>query len=149
MKYCTSCNQNKDLTEFNKNKAKFDGLQTKCKLCDRNRARKLYNNDPECANKAIARKAIRIKDNKQKLLKILINSSCVICLEKDIVVLDFDHLDRSIKIDNVSNMVCQGLSWLKIEEEIKKCQILCANCHRRKTAKDLNLWRYNSLLPMW
>ena len=34
-----------------------------------------------------------------------------------------------------------------IDEEIKKCQLLCANCHVEKTSKDLN-W-YNSLYELY
>ncbi len=31
-------------------------------------------------------------------------------------------------------------SSYSIKTEIKKCDVRCANCHRRKTSKDLNWW---------
>lgn len=37
---------------------------------------------------------------------------------------------------NVSLMVADGYSWENILKEIEKCQVLCANCHRIKTARD-------------
>lgn len=46
-------------------------------------------------------------------------------------VLDFDHIDNN-KVENISKMA----KWFPIEEivqEIKKCEIVCANCHRERT----------------
>jgi len=42
--------------------------------------------------------------------------------------LDFHHLDPSEKDFNISGSHCR--SWDKIESELKKCVLLCANCHR-------------------
>lgn len=41
-----------------------------------------------------------------------------------------DHLPGTEKVDNVSDMISQDYSWVRIWEEIDKCQILCAPCHR-------------------
>ena len=57
---------------------------------------------------------------------------CVDCGERDPVVLEFDHLrDKSFSIGF-------GLTqrrWQRILEEIDKCEVVCANCHRRRTAR--------------
>ena len=45
------------------------------------------------------------------------------------VELDFHHLDGSQKDCPVSSMQCRKKS--KVAEEINKCVVLCANCHRR------------------
>jgi len=63
---------------------------------------------------------------------------CVTCGETDPVVLEFDHLDPSQKSHGVANMIYRKFTELKILAEIQKCQVLCANCHRRKTAIDGN-----------
>lgn len=69
----------------------------------------------------------------KQLLKYLEGKSCVQCGECDPVALDFDHLDPSIKHDTISNMISSCHSWAKIERELNKCQVLCANCHKLKT----------------
>lgn len=52
---------------------------------------------------------------------------------------DFDHLDQKTKKYNVADF--RRLSGDKndeILEEIAKCQLLCCNCHKKKTVKQLN-----------
>lgn len=61
---------------------------------------------------------------------------CVDCGEPDPVVLDFDHV-RGKKVACVSTMVRDSCSWNTIAAEIQKCEVRCANCHRRKTHRDL------------
>lgn len=58
---------------------------------------------------------------------------CAKCGNKDPRVLDYDHIDGKDKIDIISRMAGQTVSMKNLKEEIKKCQILCANCHRIKT----------------
>jgi hypothetical protein len=65
---------------------------------------------------------------------------CVDCGESDIVVLDFDHVVGK-KTANVSNLIQRGASWKRIESEIAKCVVRCANCHRRKTALDFRWYK--------
>lgn len=60
---------------------------------------------------------------------------CVDCNESDPIVLEFDHV-RGKKSMGIASMVSQGVSFERLVEEIKKCDVRCANCHRRKTAKE-------------
>ena len=64
------------------------------------------------------------------------------CGESDILVLEFDHTKKE-KDGDISYMVWRR-SLKVIQEEITKCEVRCANCHRRKThkEKDTNLWKY-------
>jgi hypothetical protein len=56
---------------------------------------------------------------------------CVECGEGDPVVLEFDHLhDKSFSIGQA---LCTR-NWRSILDEIEKCEVVCANCHRRRTA---------------
>lgn len=48
-------------------------------------------------------------------------------------VMDFDHLDPSIKKCNISNFVQGNYSDETILSEISKCDLVCANCHRART----------------
>lgn len=47
--------------------------------------------------------------------------------------MDFDHRDGSNKETEISNMARLGSSWKSIEQEIKKCDLVCACCHRIRT----------------
>ena len=67
---------------------------------------------------------------------------CADCGEKDPVVLQFDHRDAQDKKFNISTMLSKEKTWEFLLEEINKCNVRCANCHIRKTAKQLNWYRY-------
>ena len=57
---------------------------------------------------------------------------CVDCNEDNFVVLEFDHV-KGKKICNVGDMGKNATSIKKIKEEIAKCEVVCANCHRKRT----------------
>ena len=50
------------------------------------------------------------------------------------VCMDFDHV-RGRKLYNISNMKSQ--KWELVEAEIKKCDVICSNCHRIRTHNRL------------
>lgn len=66
---------------------------------------------------------------------------CKRCGESDIRVLDFNHLDPSMKFMGVSRMIYSGKSIEAILEEIEKCEVLCANCHRIVHAEERGDYR--------
>ena len=51
--------------------------------------------------------------------------------------LDFDHIDRGTKFFNIGAPIINSIELATIEME--KCQVLCANCHRVKTANERDL----------
>lgn len=77
----------------------------------------------------------KVRRRASMLIAYLKDNPCVECGESDPVVLDFDHIDPSTKLMKISDSIW-GRNWDKILKEIEKCQVLCANCHRRKTAKE-------------
>lgn len=83
--------------------------------------------------------------NKQFLLDYLLKHPCIDCEECDPIVLEFDHKDSKNKIDCVVQLAEDGISIKKLKEEIEKCDVRCANCHRRKTAKQRNYYRHNRI----
>jgi len=78
-----------------------------------------------------------------KLWELLLVSECMDCGISDPRVLEFDHLRD--KKDNVSNLLNKS-NWTTIENEIKKCEIVCANCHRIRTQDRSGSWR--SSMPL-
>lgn len=67
---------------------------------------------------------------------------CIDCGEKNPVVLQYDHINRELKITTVSQMISDRWSLKNIKEEIRKCEIRCANCHLIKTAIEQNYYTY-------
>lgn len=53
-------------------------------------------------------------------------------------VMDFDHRDKTKKIDNIASMSGRGWTNEKIMKEMAKCDIVCANCHRIRTYGERN-----------
>jgi hypothetical protein len=78
------------------------------------------------------RKNLLIAERIEYLVAFLREHPCMDCGESDPVVLEFDHLrDKEFGI-------AQGLrdrEWQSVLDEIAKCDVVCANCHRRRTAR--------------
>lgn len=51
------------------------------------------------------------------------------------VALDFDHIDPTEKSFNISARLCNS-TLQRLFKEIRKCRLLCANCHRIKTLEE-------------
>jgi hypothetical protein len=75
-----------------------------------------------------------------KLFELLSTKACADCGEKDPVVLDFDHKNPKHKFKPISKLLSGHWSWKSVKLEIKKCEIRCANCHRRKTYIQQGSW---------
>lgn len=124
---------------FSKLQKKKDGLYSICKLCKRAYDNKWYlTSSISHKDKRKKRAYVHYINVKKWIYTYLKIHPCVICGEADPPVLDFDHLDK--KNFNISS--CGSLK--RIQKEILLCQVLCANCHRRKTAKQFG-W-YSSFL---
>lgn len=133
-KKCSICKRDKDIEEFNKNSSRSDGLASNCKLCANKLAKKHYKKNSAQMKKQIQNsKKNRIEEHRLKLFNYYNDHPCIDCTENDPMVLEMDHV-RGKKIKEVSSMISEGYSWKKIQEEISKCEVRCANCHRRKTA---------------
>ena len=112
-----------------------------CKECQRAYCRKHYKNyaRPHNERRYVNQKRQRIR-NRRRAAEFLQTHPCVDCGESDIRVLEFDHV-RGDKLCDVSLLVSNGSSWRRVEEEMAKCVVRCANCHRRKTGLDLGWYK--------
>lgn len=130
MKICSKCREEKSSDKFHANNSKADGLQAMCKLC-----RSLYVRNHYRANKNTYKKNIK---RRQKEIKNYIHEKkSVPCSDCEIkypsYVMEFDHL-KNKKFNISGSHLSQG--FFKIKEEIEKCDVVCANCHRERTAKS-------------
>lgn len=64
-----------------------------------------------------------------------LGGKCVNCGETDADTLDFDHIDPKTKLYTIAK--ASGFSEKRFWSEIKKCQLLCIICHKKKTRIDL------------
>lgn len=134
----------KSASEFNSHKSKSDGLQTHCRECNKLKSKNYYESNKEKHYREInKRKKKQVKLGQEFTLEYLKEHPCVDCKEPDPIVLDFDHVKK--KDDNISALILRGYSVERIKLEINKCVVRCANCHRRKTAKDFKHYRYRML----
>lgn len=63
--------------------------------------------------------------------------SCIFCPESVGVCLDFHHLDPTQKDFELSHFA--NVSRARFEKEIKKCIVVCSNCHRKIHAGLLDI----------
>jgi hypothetical protein len=60
--------------------------------------------------------------------------ACIRCGERDYRCLDFHHVDPTQKEFCIAHAIHSCYPKSRIEEEIDKCVLLCANCHRKEHA---------------
>ncbi len=139
MKTCTKCGETKPLDQFPPvRRSEPEKRQTWCRGCFSEANKRNYWKNPERERARLLIQTTRKReDNRRRAIEYPLAHPCVDCGEMDIVVLQFDHL-RDKKF-NVSTMIANGTSWERIEAEIAKCVVRCANCHRLKTAKDWSI----------
>lgn len=144
-KVCVACNLPKDLEkDFAKRASSKDGRQSFCKQCQSDYGKGYYQNNTEDIKKRTAPRRDGHKAAlKSLMVDYLLTHPCLDCGEDDIVVLDFDHVTGNKRF-NISDAMRKGLSLEAVQQEISKCIVRCANCHRRKTAKDQNWYRLKS-----
>ena len=129
MKTCRGCAIEKPLSDFYANPNVSDGRLNWCKPC------------------IIARYAEGRKARQRKLLAyiqaIKVERGCTDCgYRANPVALDFDHLPGFRKETRLAVMPA-GATKARIDAEIAKCEVVCANCHRIRTAE-----RRQSALPI-
>lgn len=127
-KQCTKCKQWKDEEEFSwKNKSEGK-RHSQCKECRRKADNQRYKEDVNRRDsvKMVHKNQVKfIRDYIQDVKK---HSKCAICGESRWYVLDFHHIKD--KKFTIAQKIPEGCSLDTIKEEISKCIVLCANCHR-------------------
>jgi hypothetical protein len=130
----------KPLSEFHRKRNAKDGLQGRCKPCNIAGAKRFHADNPEHCRQRIGAWVRKVdKENQLRALEYLLAHPCVDCGETDPVVLEFDH--RGQKLFTVSEVLHWHVRWEVIAAEIEKCEVRCANCHRRRHADEAGWFR--------
>lgn len=135
LKTCCTCNEEKPVTDFRRDRLRLDGRQSSCKVCARSFQSKRYQE-----KYAISRRdrdiALR-SENSEKIRSIKQQQGCIYCGESDVACLDFHHKTSDDKEFGISGNTHR--TWKYIEAEIAKCVVICANCHRKLHAGHIEL----------
>lgn len=133
MKLCLGCKVSKREEDFNYKLKLKNRRQSQCKLCTRLSIQSHYYGNREYYVKKAHRNNLKTREQvREYLWGYLSKHPCIDCEEKDILVLEFDH--RGDKFMDIGSMVSGRYALWKIAQEVAKCDVRCANCHRRKTA---------------
>jgi predicted kinase len=132
-KRCSKCEKSKPLDDFNKASKSPDGKQGYCRECGRTASKNNYYDCKE--GHKVTRK--QFNENLQyRVAAIKAVTPCADCgAVLDPVCMDFDHLPGFTKEHNIVDMVRRRMTWSKIEVEMAKCEVVCANCHRLRTKR--------------
>lgn len=143
MKRCSKCKEEKQTSEFHKNRTRKDGLQYRCKAClrayqnssrrrewMRERYHSKQKNDPVYReNRRIYNKRCREKVRREAYDHY--GKECVVCgYDEDIRALTIDHIDED-GAEHRRNAGGTGdiHSWLKVNNYPPNFQVLCRNCN--------------------
>jgi 5-methylcytosine-specific restriction endonuclease McrA len=78
------------------------------------------------------------------VIEILKSGACTDCGVTDPAVLEFDHIGP--KTMEVGKLVRESYRLQRVAAEIANCELVCANCHRRRTRRRARSWRTD---PDW
>lgn len=125
-KICKVCQQELDIECFSKKTEKY--TQSRCKKCQSILSKQHYHDNK---HKYLDRN-IRTKDNLRSwYLEFKSKLKCERCSENHVACLQFHHIDRKLKIKTPSLFIVNN-NKKGFLEEIKKCIVLCANCHAKE-----------------
>lgn len=82
--------------------------------------------------KQVAERRRKLKQRYSAYKATLKCGQCGLSGEENAWALEFHHRERQEKTCTVSHLVTSGYGWERIQEEIDKCIVSCANCHRKE-----------------
>lgn len=102
--------------------------------------KKWYREHPERKAQLQEYNKIYSARNAKLVRRYKLKCGCYICgYNKSEYALDFHHLHETDKSHNISNMIKKS-SLKRLKAEIRKCVVLCANCHREITFGPYSLY---------
>ena len=111
-KICTKCGQILPLEDFNWRDKSKGTRRSECKTCHSNYMKQKY------------------QEKKDIVQTLKSTTKCAKCGESRGYVLDYHHIDPSSKDNTIARLTSNNYELDKVYQEIEKCVVLCANCHR-------------------
>ena len=126
------CGAYKPPGEFNWRRRDRGQRHNLCRPCRAAYKREHYlANRQRYVDQARARKRTLTREGTAFLIALFREHPCTDCGEDDPVVLEFDHVAEK-RLDVGQSLPYRA--WDSVLAEIAKCEVVCANCHRRRTA---------------
>ncbi len=136
---CNHCGETKPVDEFNWRWKSRGERQRTCRSCQNKQKSNWYLKNKETHKSNVYKNKLKkIEAAREYIWNYLSTHPCQECGENDPSVLEFDHVKGKKKAE-VTKLMRDGYSIGAIQQEIAKCVVLCANCHKKKTYKDS--WR--------
>lgn len=141
-KKCSCCQVFKDKSCYGFKNKKLSKLQARCKECQSLYSKEHYMSNKSDYCKRARKNNIKYKKRNQNFIREYKTSiGCKFCKETSHICLDFHHLNPKMKDWNIS-ILSRGANSIKtIQKEIKKCIVICSNCHRKLHAGLIRLDR--------
>lgn len=142
MKQCSKCKATKPLEDFAVKNRDRQRHQAYCKECNKAYQKIHYANN----KRAYVDKAKKYTQTYRKTVytwmkDYVLDNPCVECGNSDFRVAHFDHLNQDQKSFEISRAVGNGYSLRRIKDEVRKCRVLCANCHALRTAEQFGWYK--------
>ena len=139
MKRCSRCGEIKPLDAFTVKRPKTGQRDTYCRPCRAEYGREHYEKNKARYLEVNGARRRQVKLERMVwLVGYLRAHPCADCGEADPLVLEFDHLrDKRFGI----GQMLADRPWTDVLAEIEKCEVVCCNCHRRRTATRGNFLR--------
>lgn len=125
-KICNKCGHPKKEEDFPFKNKSLNKRSTICQDCQKPYKTKHYRNNKKQYYRRNDEKRVKINQIIDQHKK----AGCSLCPEKEPCCLDFHHVDPSQKEMSVSRLR-NFTSFKRLKNEIKKCILLCSNCHRK------------------
>lgn len=111
-KICTKCHKELPITDFNWRNKEKGTRRSECKYCHSAYMKQKY------------------QEKKNIIQELKSKCACAKCGDTRGYVLDYHHLNPKQKDNTVARLTSNNSNLDKTFEEIEKCIVLCANCHR-------------------
>jgi hypothetical protein len=128
VKTCSACKESLPVELFHSNRAQKDGYARQCKECFKAYSREHYKKNKGAY---LERNRTQRRRNRQKVME-LKDRPCTDCGGTfPPIVMEFDHREPETKEFSIGR---GPFAWLKkVQAELEKCDLVCANCHKLRT----------------
>lgn len=111
-KICSKCGKELPIDQFNWRDKKKGTRRAECKICHSSYMKQKY------------------QEKKNIVQELKSQCRCAKCGDNRGYVLEYHHVNPEEKENTIARLTSNNYTLDKVYDEIQKCIVLCANCHR-------------------